>query len=568
MKPSQRIALLLLLSLVLAACKPQATPLPAPTIPPATSTPLPTPTAAPPTVAPTPITMALPQGAEGLPWWNNTVFYEVFVRSFADSTTGPLANDGIGDLQGLIEKLDYLQSLGVTGLWLMPVMQAASYHGYDVTDYTTVEKDYGTNEDFKRLMTEAHRRGIRVIIDLVLNHTSSQHPWFLDAAQPGSKHRDWYLWADANPGELGPWGAQAWHQLGSQWYYGVFWEGMPDLNYRTPAVTEEMLKVTRYWLTDMGADGFRLDAIPYLIEKGPVKENLPDTHEWLRNFHKTVRATNPDAFTVGEVWKDIPTTATYVPDQVDTAFMFDLATGIADAINNRLRGPVTAKMETILASFPAGQYATFLTNHDQNRAMSVLGQQADRAGLAATLLLTLPGVPFLYYGEEIGMTGMKPDEKLRTPMQWTPGANAGFSAAAPWEAVNAGYEQANVETETADPMSLLNHYRKLIALRNAHPALRLGDMTPLEGENRKLIAFLRQSAAENLLVVINLDEQPVSDYTFALKGSKLTGALKATELLNAAQAVPPTLDAQGGFSGYKPVAELAPRTGYVIQLAP
>ncbi len=329
LKTSQRIALLLLLCLALAACKPQATPLPAPTAPPATSTPLPAPTAAPPTPTAAPIPMTPPPGAEGLPWWNNTVFYEVFVRSFADSTTGPLANDGIGDLQGLIEKLDYLQSLGVSGLWLMPIMQSPSYHGYDITDYYTVEKDYGTNEDFKRLMVEAHRRGIRVIIDLVLNHTSSQHSWFTDAAQPGSKYRDWYIWANENPGYLGPWGAKAWHLLGSQWYYGVFWEGMPDLNYRTPAVTEEMLKVTRYWLAEMGAYGYRLDAIPYLIEKDRLLENTPDTHEWLRNFHKTVREANPDAFTVGEVWKNTQVIADYVPDQVDPAFMFDLAPGIA-----------------------------------------------------------------------------------------------------------------------------------------------------------------------------------------------------------------------------------------------
>lgn len=568
LKTSQRIALLLLLCLALAACKPQATPLPAPTAPPAASTPLPTPTAAPPTPTAAPIPMTPPPGAEGLPWWNNTVFYEVFVRSFADSTTGPLANDGIGDLQGLIEKLDYLQSLGVSGLWLMPIMQSPSYHGYDITDYYTVEKDYGTNEDFKRLMVEAHRRGIRVIIDLVLNHTSSQHPWFTDAAQPGSQYRDWYIWANENPGYLGPWGAKAWHLLGSQWYYGVFWEGMPDLNYRTPAVTEEMLKVTRYWLAEMGADGYRLDAIPYLIEKDRLLENTPDTHEWLRDFHKTVRAANPDAFTVGEVWKNTQIIADYVPDQVDTAFMFDLATGIADAINNRMRGPVIVNTETILANFSAGQYATFLTNHDQNRIMTVLGKKADRAKLAATMLLTLPGVPFLYYGEEIGMTGMKPDEKLRTPMQWTAAANAGFSAAAPWQAVNSGYEQVNVETEAADAASLLNHYRKLIALRNEHPALRLGDLTLLDGENRTLVAFLRQSADETLLVVINLDEQPAGDYTFALASSKLTGKLTAVELLNGAEAVPPALNAQGGFADYKPVAELAPRTGYLIRLAP
>ncbi len=558
-----RILTLLVLALVLAACLP-ATLMPQPATPALVAAPTTLPTLAP---TPTPAAQ-LPQGAEGLPWWNNTVFYEVFVRSFADSTTGPLANDGIGDLQGLIEKLDYLQGLGVTGLWLMPIMQSPSYHGYDITDYYTVEKDYGANDDFKRLMAEAHKRGIRIILDLVLNHTSNQHPWFTDAAQPGSAHRDWYIWASEAPGYNGPWGAKSWHLLGSQWYYGVFWEGMPDLNYRTPAVTEEMLKVTRYWLAEMGADGYRLDAIPYLIEKQQDQENTPETHQWLRNFHQTVRNANPNAFTVGEVWKNTQTVATYVPDQVDTAFMFDLAKDILEAVNYRGRGPMLVSMETILSSFSPGQYATFLSNHDQTRVMTMLINRPGNARLAATILLTLPGVPFLYYGEEIGMIGMKPDEKLRTPMQWTPGENAGFSASAPWEAVNEGYEQVNVQTESADPASLLNHYRKLIALRNAHPALRVGDIALIEVESNRVFAFLRQSSAEKLLVVINLNDQPLSDYALGLASSKLTGALKATELLTGAQVAAPALNAQGGIADYKPIAELAPRTGYVIQLAP
>jgi glycosidase len=519
-----------------------------------------------PTVARTPVPLA--EGAEGLPWWNNTVFYEVFVRSFADSTTGPLAGDGIGDLQGLIEKLDYLEELGVGGLWLMPIMEAASYHGYDATDYYTVESDYGTNEDFKRLIDEAHQRGIRVIIDLVLNHTSDQHPWFIDAKNPDSDQRDWYLWSDSDPGNPGPWGEQAWHPLNDDWYYGVFWGGMPDLNYKNPAVTEEMLKVTRYWLEEMGADGYRLDAIPYLIEKDPVLQNTEETRAWLRNFQETVREANPEALTVGEVWQPTNVIATYVPDEVHTAFTFGLAEGIIAGVNTRMRGPILGQIEAILDQFPEGQFAPFLTNHDQNRVMNALGKQPDRAKIAATILLTLPGVPFLYYGEEIGMTGEKPDEKIRTPMQWSAGSNAGFSTAAPWQPVNAGYEQANVETQSADPDSLLNHYRKLIALRNEHPALRLGDTVLMEGENRRVLSFLRQSDTQQLLVVINLDQEPVSDYAFSVAASRLRGELSATELLNAAQAEAPVVDAEGGFTNYRPIPELAPRTGYVIQLAP
>jgi alpha-amylase len=577
----RRLGLIVLaLSVLLGACAPASAPTPASTqtnAPPASTV---APTAEPalgaPTAEPTALATSAPprtpvplqEGSEGLPWWNNTVFYEVFVRSFADSTTGPLANDGIGDLQGLIEKLDYLQELGVTGIWLMPIMEAYSYHGYDATDYYSVERDYGTNEDFRRLVEEAHSRGIRVIIDLVLNHTSDQHPWFIDAKTRGSEYRDWYVWSDSDPGNPGPWGEQAWHPLGDQYYYGVFWGGMPDLNYNNPAVTEEMLKVTRYWLEEMGADGYRLDAIPYLIEKGPFLQNTEETHEWLSNFHRTVRDAKPDAFTVGEVWQPTNVIATYVPDQVDAAFMFDLAEGIIAGVNTRMRGPVTGRLQAILNSFPEGQFAPFLTNHDQNRVMNALGKQPDRAKVAATVLLSLPGVPFLYYGEEVGMTGVKPDEKIRTPMQWTAGPNAGFSTAKPWQPVNRDYAEANVETQSADPESLLNHYRKLIALRNEHPALRVGNTVLLEGEHRRVLAFLRQSEGQRLLVVINLEQEPVSDYAFSVASSELRGQLQATELLNAAQVDPPVVDAQGGFADYKPVAELAPRTGYVIQLGP
>jgi glycosidase len=572
---ARRLSVIVLaLSVLLSACAPAATPTPSPSptaapvaaTPVASPTPTVIPTAAPTATAPAPV--PLPEDAEGLRWWNNSLFYEVFVRSFADSTDGPLANDGVGDLQGLIERLDYLQELGVSGIWLMPVMEAASYHGYDTTDYYAVEKDYGANEDFKRLIDEAHRRGIRVIVDLVLNHTSSEHPWFIDAARTDSPYRDWYIWADENPGYGGPWGEPAWHERDGEWYYGVFWDGMPDLNYDTPAVTEEMLKVTRYWLEEMGVDGFRLDAIPYLIEKSPELQNTEQTHEWLRNFHKTVREANPDALIVGEVWQPTNVVATYVPDQADIAFTFDLAEGILAGINSRMRGPIVGQLQALLDQFPPGQFAPFLTNHDQNRVMSELAKQPDRAKLAATILLTLPGVPFLYYGEEIGMTGVKPDELIRTPMQWTPGANAGFSTAAPWQPVNPGFEQANVESQSADPDSLLNHYRKLIALRTEHPALRLGDTTLLEGEQRRVLAFLRHSETEQLLVVINLDQEPVTDYGLSLPASPLRGELKATELLGGAAVSAPALNGEGGFENYKPLPELAPRTGYIIQLAP
>ncbi|MDQ3045297.1 MAG: alpha-amylase family glycosyl hydrolase, partial [Chloroflexota bacterium] len=223
-------------------------------------------------------------------WWDEAVCYEVFVRSFADSD-----GDGIGDLLGLIDRLDYINDgdpnggddLGATCIWLMPVFASTSYHGYDVEDYYTIDPDYGTNEEFTEFITQAHDRGIRVILDLVLNHTSREHPWFQDAlANPDSPYRGWYIWADEHPGYNGPWGAPAWHPspLGDEFYYGIFWEGMPDLNYRNAEVTAEAEKVSAFWLNEMGADGFRLDAIKHLIEDERIQENTPETHEWLRDY--------------------------------------------------------------------------------------------------------------------------------------------------------------------------------------------------------------------------------------------------------------------------------------------
>ncbi|MCX6100050.1 MAG: alpha-amylase family glycosyl hydrolase, partial [Candidatus Bipolaricaulota bacterium] len=235
-------------------------------------------------------------------WWQDAAFYEVFVRSFQDSN-----GDGKGDLAGLIERLDYLNDgdpattddLGVTALWLMPIMESPSYHGYDVIDYYKVESDYGSNADFQRLIQEAHERGIRVIVDLVLNHTSTQNPWFGASLNRASPYRSWYIWSDANPGYAGPWGEQVWYPRGGAFYFGVFWSGMPDLNYRNPDVTSRMLDVARYWLADMGADGFRLDAVRYLIENGVAQEDTPATHFWLKGFDAVAKGWSPDAYLVG-----------------------------------------------------------------------------------------------------------------------------------------------------------------------------------------------------------------------------------------------------------------------------
>lgn len=449
-------------------------------------------------------------------WWNDVVFYEVFVRSFNDSKTGPLAGDGIGDFQGLIDKLDYLKSLGVGALWLMPVTQSPSYHGYDTTDYRTIEKDYGTNDDFKRFMAECHKRNIKVVIDFVINHCSSAHPWFKAAADPKSDKHDWFIWADQKATWKGPWGEVVWHpnpdKSQHNFYYGMFNHDMPDLNYRNPQVTAEIHDTARFWLTEMGVDGFRLDAIRHLIEDGQVQENTPETHAWLKDFQAFCKQVKPDCFTVGEIWASTQSIAGYVNGrEMDSAFEFELEGKLLEAVKTGKAAPLAKALNMSWIAFPPGMDSTFLTNHDQDRVMSALKGDVTKARTAATVLLTMPGIPFLYYGEEVGMTGNKPDPKIRTPMQWTANpANAGFTTAKPWQAPNVNTAQVNVEAQAKDDGSLLSHYKRMIALRNSSAALRTGRVQILEQTDPELLAFARNNGSEIVLIVVNLGGAPKS----------------------------------------------------------
>lgn len=508
-------------------------------------------------------------GHTGQRWWDGEVFYEIFVRSFADSTEGPLANDGIGDLRGLIERLDYLSDgdpethddLGITGIWLMPIMQSTSYHGYDTTDYYAVEDDFGTNEDFRELMKQAHARGIRVIVDLVLNHSSSSHPWFIDAKKPGSDYEDWYIWSKHNPGYKGPWGQRVWHESEGRWYFGAFSSRMPDLNYRNPAVTKEMLKATKFWLEDMNADGFRLDAIKHMIEEGEVQEHTELTHEWLRGFYSFYKRVNPEAITVGEVWTGSPTVAKYVGDQMDLAFEFDQAYATIHAANTGEKQRLADAQKASWELFPGAQFATFLANHDMDRTMSQLGGDHEKGKLAATIQMTSPGVPFIYYGEEIGMTGDGGDPNVRRPMHWTGGEHVGFSTVRPWCEVGGDRERANVATQVVDEESLLNLYRRLIRLRAEHPALSVGHFMPIETDHPQVYAYLRRGGGETLLVVVNLGGEAVDSYHLAIGQRELRLIGRVTELLHG-EAV---AEAGGsGGKGYQPIGVLKPRTGYVL----
>lgn len=505
-----------------------------------------------------------------MPWWNDRVFYEIFVRSFQDSD-----GDGIGDIQGLISRLDYLNDgdpttstdLGVTGLWLMPINESPSYHGYDVVDYKAIESDYGTMEDFHQLLEEAHKRGMVVIIDMVMNHSSVQHPWFQASADKDPQYGDWYLWEAEPPFRSGPWGQPVWHPNGGRYYYGVFWDGMPDLNYTNPEVTQAMYDIVRFWLEDVKVDGFRLDAIKHLIEEGSVQENTPSTHAWLKDFHTFYKSVSPTAMTAGEAWTKTDEAAKYVGDEADILFEFDLAAAMIHAAKEGTTGLVALTQKITDRLFPPGQYGAFLANHDQNRLAIQLGGDVGAAKVAASMLLTNPGVPFIYYGEEIGMSGQKPDERIRTPMQWDATKTAGFTTGRPWQALASGFETANVAAQVGDPDSLQSHYRDLIRLRNQHPALRVGEPLPIKAEPASVYAFLRRAEDETLLVLINLGKEAITEYKLNLAEGPLSGQPEASLVFGEGEVVAPNVNAGGGFDGYAPLPELPPQSTFVIRLS-
>ena len=512
------------------------------------------------------------------PAWADRVFYEVFVRSFQDSD-----GDGIGDLTGLTTRLDYLNDgdpsttadLGITGIWLMPVAEAASYHGYDVTDYTTVERDYGDRAAMQAFVAAAHERGIEVIVDLVINHTSSEHPWFKDALA-GGPHRDWYIWSKTDPHWPSVAGGNPWHLASNgEYFYGAFWEGMPDLNLRNPEVTAEIHRIADVWLDDIGVDGFRIDAAKHLIEDDADHQvNTPETLAWLADFRNHVHSKRPDALVVGEVWDIAPTSGRYVPDSLDTTFNFGLADSVGSALRVDDASPLESAFDQTLAAWPGNPAAAFLTNHDQERILSELGGDVAAAKVAAFTLLTEPGVPFIYYGEEIGMTGRKPDERIRAPMQWTAEAPAaGFSTSDPWEPLPDGWQTATVAGETSDPTSLLSTYRDLVALRDAHPALVRGMTRVVKSDAHPVFAWLRTAPDESLLAVLNVGSATVTDYSLSLASGPLCGPLSASVVASvgggaSATIASPSTNAAGGFDGWRPLPALPPRSATLIRLAP
>jgi alpha-amylase len=514
-------------------------------------------------------TFTVPAAAQtAMPAWTRgggAVCYEVFVRSFYDSD-----GDGIGDLNGLTAKLDYINGLGVSCLWLMPVARSPSYHGYDVSDYYRVEPAYGTEADFRRFVAAAHHRGIAVLVDMVLNHTSSAHPYFQAALRDTtSPYRSWYRFSPTPLGK-GPWGEEAWHRspVRNEFYYGVFWSGMPDLEYHTPAVREEAEKIATFWLRDMDVDGFRLDAIPYLLEDGDCLTGCAGTHAFLREYAAHLRQVKPDAYTVGEAWGDIGSVLPYYPDQLTSYFGFELADSLLAAVRRGSAAGLLPGFLRLQDTLPAYRWSPFLSNHDRTRVMTALGGDVARAKLAATLLLTLPGLPFVYYGEEIGMTGDKPDPRLRTPMQWAPRSGVGFTSGTPWESPQPDSLTTNVATQDRDSSSLLNLYRRLIHLRRRNAALATGRLVPLTATSPAVAAYLRRAGGHAVLVVANLGASAASGVAVASADSVLPpGKYTARNLLGGRRAAMLQVSRDGRLRGYAPLpGPIMPRESLVLDL--
>ncbi len=431
------------------------------------------------------------------------VYYEVFVRSYADSD-----GDGIGDLKGLAQKLDYLSELNVKGLWLMPIFPSPSYHGYDVTDYRSIQPEYGTMADFEAFLAAAHARGMRVLLDIPFNHTSTEHPWFLDSKEPSGDKRGWYHWADeATAGvnlKQSVWGSNVWRESENGWYYALFFEGMPDLNFENPDVRKEVISIAQYWL-DKGVDGFRLDATSHIYAEGELTpmQDTDKSAQWWTEFFTAVKSSHPDCYILGEAWENVQRRAQLLRG-LDSALNFDVGEYIIGLVKTGGSGKVYVqnlmKMYAAYAKVRENVIdAPFLTNHDQNRVYGMVGAKPERAKMAANMLMTLPGNPIVYYGEEIGMLGAKPDDQLRTPMLW--GGDDPLQAS--WLESRYNKKTETVAQQYMEQDSMLSHYKTLIALRNAHPALLAGTLSPLDVGNDILAAYAMQGGGETLYVIHN-----------------------------------------------------------------
>jgi glycosidase len=420
-------------------------------------------------------------------WWSDSVFYQIFPRSFFDSN-----GDGIGDLAGITEKLDLLNSgkpddpnsLGINGIWLTPIFDSPSYHGYDVRDYFHLQKEFGSLAEFRELIVQADKRGVRIILDLMLNHVSSEHPWFIESARNAkSPKREWFLWKKNDPGWSRPWNRAepVWQKFGPAFYYALFSPDMPDLNFKNQVVLNEFAEIAKFWL-GMGVAGFRLDAIKHLIETADGKmEHSPETHGVLRRFIAEVRRDYPEALFVGEIWDGPDSIARYIDGEkeLDLAFDFNSSGGILRSVIHSEPKHLLKAIEENRSFLPWAQVsAPILTNHDMDRTATILRNHVGQMKLAAALMLAMPGTPFIYNGEEIGEQNSRSpgDKARRAPIPWSTGCT-GFSQSNPWIEYPPCEKGATVMEQIAQPDSLRNHYRKLIAARRSNPALSVGAIT-------------------------------------------------------------------------------------------
>ncbi|HYV38541.1 MAG TPA: maltose alpha-D-glucosyltransferase [Gemmataceae bacterium] len=485
-------------------------------------------------------------------WYKDAIFYEVYVRGFYDSN-----GDGNGDLPGLTAKLDYLSDLGVNCLWLMPIMGSPlKDDGYDVSDFRAIHPSLGTTEDFEKLTAAAHQRSIRIITDLVLNHTSDQHPWFLEARRdPSSPKRDYYVWSDTtdryqdariifSDTEHSNW---SWDTVAKQHYWHRFYSHQPDLNFDNPAVRQEMLSVMTYWL-DRGIDGFRVDAVPYLFEReGTNGENLPETHAFCKDLRRFLDEHYPGTVLLAEANQWPRDLLPYFADgdEFHMAFNFPLMPRLFMALRREQAWPIIEIMDQMPTIPSACQWALFLRNHDELTLEMVSNEDRDymyneyakdsrmrlnlgirrrlaplmdhcrsKMELMSSMVLSLAGSPVLYYGDEIGMGDnifLGDRNGVRTPMQWSGDRNAGFSRADPSQLYQpvlldpiCHYQAVNVESQLRSPTSLLQGLRRLIRVRKKYSVFGRGSLKFVPCENRRVVAYLRQYQDQNVLVVNNL----------------------------------------------------------------
>ncbi|MEZ8123161.1 alpha-glucosidase [Vibrio splendidus] len=491
-------------------------------------------------------------------WWHDAVVYQIYPRSFLDSN-----NDGIGDLNGIISKLDYLKELGINVIWLSPVYQSPmDDNGYDISDYQAIAEEFGTMEEMKHLMDEAKERDIKIVMDLVVNHTSDEHRWFEQArSSKDNPYRDYYIWRDALPDGSAPddqgsiFGGSAWQwdELTQQYYFHLFSKRQPDLNWENPKIQEEVHTMMNWWI-DLGIGGFRLDVIDLIgkeIDKG-ITGNGPRLHKLLQQMNQATFG-NKDLLTVGETWGATPEIAKLYSGQdrneLSMVFQFEHITLTWEngdkwnpiPLDLREFKNVLTKWQLELAD--GGWNSLFWNNHDLPRLVSKYGDdkhfRVESAKMLATCLHFLKGTPYIYQGEEIGMTNVAFDnldqykdiethnfykvktesgvthehmmdaihensrDNARTPMHWNNQTNAGFSEGTPWIELNPNYPEINVESALADPGSIFYHYKTLIELRKAHPAIVYGSFIPVFEEHDKVFAYVRELDGEQLFVVCN-----------------------------------------------------------------